>query len=381
MLRRSVAATAAGLGGDGASYARLMRPLTRHWEALSDAILGPLIPPPLWPPRRALALAAFGPLALCSARLLAESLFRGEPARALFAGLAGHAVLPLEAPASASFGLVLGMLGHAVGWPFPEGGAQRLSDAMAAYLRDLGGSIVTDRTIEDLDDLPPARAVLLSLTPRQLLRVLGDRLPQHYQDQLARYRYGPGAFKVDWALSAPIPWLAEGCRRSATIHLGGTLDQIAAGERAAAAGSPPERPYLLLAQHSLFDASRAPAGRHTAWAYCHVPNGSTFDMTEQIEAQIEQAAPGFRDRILARHVSGPVELERWNPNLIGGDVGGGAQDLAQLLARPTLSLRPYRTPLRGVYLCASSTPPGGGVHGMAGFHAAQAVLEDAHGRR
>lgn len=381
LLRRSVSATARGLGDDGRSYERLMRPLARHWEALSGAVLGPLIPPPLRPLSRLLALAAFGPLALCSARLLTQALFRGERARALIAGLAGHSVLPLEALASASFGLVLGMLGHAVGWPFPAGGAQQLSDAMAAHLRELGGEIITGCAIEDLDHLPPARAVLLNLTPRQVLRVVGDRLPPSYRGRLERYRYGPGAFKIDWALAAPIPWRAAECAQAATIHIGGTFDQIAEAERVVAEGGHAERPYILVAQHSLFDPTRAPAGQHTAWAYCHVPNGSAFDMTARIEAQIERAAPGFQSRILARHVSGPSELERWDANLVGGDVGGGAQDLAQLLARPTLSLRPYRTPMRGVYLCSAATPPGGGVHGMAGFHAAQAVLADSQTSR
>jgi len=378
VLERSVAATAANLGIDGQAYRRLMMPLVRFWELLIDATLRPLWPPPLWPLQRPLTLACFGLLALIPARLLAEQYFRSERARALFAGLAGHSVLPLETLASASFGLILGMLGHAVGWPFPQGGAQRLSNALAAHAQKLHSTIVTDVPVHNLRELPPARALLLDLTPRQMLSLTGAQLPDGYRQALGRYRYGPGAFKIDWALDGPIPWRAAACRRAATVHLGGTMAEIASAERAVGRGGHPSQPYVLLSQPSLFDPSRAPAGKHTVWAYCHVPNGSTVDMTAQIEAQIERFAPGFAGRILARSVSGPAELERWNANLIGGDVGGGAQNLAQIIARPTLRPGPYRTPVAGMYICSSSTPPGGGVHGMCGHLAALAALHDGY---
>jgi phytoene dehydrogenase-like protein len=376
MLERSVSATAANLGIDGAAYRRLMTPLVRYWNLLIDATLRPLWPPPLWPLQRPLALACFGLLALIPARMLAERCFRGERARALFGGLAGHSALPFETLASASFGLILGMLGHAVGWPFPQGGAQRLSDALAAHAQKLHINLVTNAPVRNLRDLPPTNALLLDLTPRQVLALAGDQLPDGYRRALGRYRYGPGAFKIDWALDGPLPWRAATCQRAATVHLGGTLAEMATSERLVGRGEHPNQPYVLLSQPSVFDPSRAPAGKHTVWAYCHVPNGSTVDMTARIEAQIERFAPGFTARILARHVSGPTELEQGNANLVGGDVGGGAQNLAQMIARPTLSPGPYRTPLPGVYLCSSSTPPGGGVHGMCGHLAALAALHD-----
>ncbi len=369
LLERSVRATGAQLGGDALAYWRLMAPLVRGWERIAPAALGPLRLP-----RHPLALARFGLLALWPARRLARTLFRGEAARALFAGSAAHAIMPLDQPLTAAFGLVLMALGHAVGWPFPRGGSQRLADALAAHLRSLGGEIVTGQEVARLDELPPARAVLLDVTPRQLLGIASSRLPPRYRRALERYRYGPGVFKVDWAIEGPIPWRAAACLRAATVHLGGTLDEIAEAEAAVGRGEHPERPFVLLAQQSLFDPTRAPAGKHTVWAYCHVPNGSTFDMTERIEAQIERFAPGFRDRILARHTSGPAAMEAYNPNYVGGDINGGVQDLGQLFTRPTVSLNPYATGLPGVYLCSSSTPPGGGVHGMCGFHAAEAAL-------
>jgi phytoene dehydrogenase-like protein len=282
--------------------------------------------------------------------------------------------MPLERPLTAAFGLLLGILGHFVGWPFPRGGAQQISTALAAYLRALGGEIVTNAPVQCIDELPAARAILLDVTPRQVLRLAGHRLPTGYRRQLERYRYGPAAFKLDWALDAPIPWTAPACARAGTVHLGGTLAEIAASERAAWYGEQAEKPYVLVAQHSVFDATRAPAGKHTAWAYCHVPNGSTFDMTERIERQIERFAPGFRERILARHVMPPAALTDYNPNYIGGDINGGVQDMWQLFTRPAFRLVPYTTPVRGLYLCSSSTPPGGGVHGMCGYFAACAAL-------
>lgn len=373
MLERSVAATAAGLGVDAAAYRRLMTPVDNWAQLLSD-ILGPLRPP-----RHPLHLARFGWHAIRPARGLAESLFNGERARALFAGLSAHSMLPLEKPVSAGFGLVLAMLGHAVGWPLSRGGSQQIADRLADYLRSLGGEIVTGTHVISLEQLPAATTILLDVTPRQVISITGDRLPSRYRRQLARYRYGPGAFKIDWALDGPIPWRAKECERAATVHLGGTLAEIAASERAVWRGMHPARPFVLLAQPSLFDRSRAPTGKQTAWAYCHVPNGSTFDMTERIEAQIERFAPGFRDRVLARSVMAPAALELHNANYIGGDINGGVQDLLQLFTRPVPRLTPYATPVSGLYICSSSTPPGGGVHGMCGYFAARAALAHVAG--
>ncbi len=372
MLERPVAATAEALGIDAIAYRQLIAPLVACWDELTADLLGPL---PL-PPRHPLTLARFGLRAIRSAQGLIQSWFRGEHARALFAGMAGHSMLPLDRPLSAAFGLVLGAAGHAMGWPLPRGGAQKIADSLASYLHLLGGEIVTGSPVASIDELPPARAVLFDVTPRQLLHIAGRRLPAGYRRLLKRYRYGPGVFKIDWALDSPIPWTAEGCRRAGTVHLGATFEEIAASEQAVWQGEHPERPFVLLAQPSLFDPTRAPAGKHTAWAYCHVPHGSPVDMTERIEAQVERFAPGFRDCILARHTMSPAELEAYNPNYIGGDINGGVQDLWQHFARPAPRLVPYRTPARGIYICSSSTPPGGGVHGMCGYHAARAVLRD-----
>jgi phytoene dehydrogenase-like protein len=371
LLERSIAATAAGLGRDGAAYRRLVMPLVRGWEPLVEAILAPLRLP-----RHPLALARFGMRAVWPARVLAERLFSGERARALFAGMAAHAIMPLEWPLTSAFGVVMLVLGHAVGWPFPEGGAQRLADALAGYLASLGGEIRTGSPVASLDQLPPARAVLFDLAPRQVRTIAGERLPASYARALDRYRHGPGVFKVDWALDGPIPWRAPECARAATLHLGGTLAEIADAEAAVWRGEHPERPFVLLSQPSLFDPSRAPAGKHTAWAYCHVPNGSAVDMTEQIEGQIERFAPGFRRRVLARSVMGPAAMERHNANYIGGDISGGVQDVRQLFTRPVARLDPYATPAPGIYICSSSTPPGGGVHGMCGYWAARSALRD-----
>ena len=371
VLERSVDVSAVGLGADAGAYRRLMAPLVARWERLAPDILGPLRLP-----RHPVVLARFGRVALRSARGLAEARFRGERARALFAGLAAHSILPLEHPATAAVALVLGILGHAVGWPLPRGGSQRIADALASCLRSLGGEIACDARVDSLDDLPPARVVLLDVTPRQLLRLAAPRLPRRYRLALEHYRYGPGVFKIDLALDGPVPWRDAACARAGTVHLGGTLAEIAAAEAAVWRGEHPERPYVILAQQSLFDVSRAPEGKHTVWAYCHVPNGSALDMTARIEAQIERFAPGFRDLILARSTMGPRQLEEHNPNLVGGDIGGGVQDLGQLFARPVLSFVPYRTPAHGLYLCSSSTPPGGGVHGMCGYHAARAALRE-----
>jgi phytoene dehydrogenase-like protein len=373
LLERSVVETATGLGPDGPGYRRLLEPLLRDWPAIEPAILRPL----LRIPRRPLVMARFGLLAIRSARGLAEVAFDGQRARALFAGLSAHSILPLELAGSASFGLVLAILGHEGGWPIPRGGAVRIAHALESLLRSLGGEIRTGAHVETLDELPHVRAILCDVTPSQLLAIAGPRLPQGYRRALARYRYGPAVFKVDWALREPIPWTAADCARAGTVHLGGTLEEIAVSEDAAWRGRVCDRPFVLLAQPSLFDSSRAHAGRHTAWAYCHVPNGSQADMTERIERQIERFAPGFKEVILARHTLSPAQLEERNANLVGGDITGGANDLRQILARPTPRPAPYATPVRGLYLCSASTPPGGGVHGMCGFNAARVALARA----
>src|SRR5262245_37363166 len=370
LLEREVRATADQLGDDGPRYARLFGALAAGWPRLAPHLLAPLS----LRPAQLHALARFGVHGLRPAAELARRAFRAERARALFAGLAAHGILPLERAATASFGLVLGALGHAVGWPLPRGGSQRLSDALAAELRRLGGETVTGVRVASLQELGQPRCVLLDVTPRQLLSLANDELPVGYRRRLARYRYGAGVFKLDIALDGPIPWRAPECARAGTVHLGGGLDEIASAEAAVGRGEQPARPFVLLAQPSLFDAGRAPAGKHTAWAYCHVPNASTDDRTDAILAQIERFAPGFRDRVLRIHARGPAQLEREHPNLVGGDINGGSQDLGQMFARPVARLDPYRTPLDGVYLCSASTPPGGGVHGMCGHHAARSAL-------
>ena len=370
LLRRSVDETARELGSDGVAYRRLFDPLVRNSDALFRELLGPLRPP-----RHPLAMARFGLSALRSARGLARSRFEGERARALLGGCAAHSMLSLRTPASASFGLVLAMSAHAVGWPVARGGSQRLTDALVAELEAAGGTLETGRPVESLDELGrSAGPVLLDVTPRQLLRLAGGGLPDGYRRRLSRYRYGPGIFKLDWALDGPIPWTAPEAARAGTVHLGGTLDEIAASEDAAVRGRHHERPFVLLVQPSLFDPTRAPAGKHTAWAYCHVPNGSAKDMTDAIEAQVERFAPGFRDLVAARSAMDSAEVERRNPNYVGGDINGGVQDLRQLFTRPVARPVPYSTPAPGLFICSSSTPPGGGVHGMCGYWAARAAL-------
>ena len=358
------------------SYARLLKPLVRDWPELAVEFLRPMLD---WP-RHPFALGRFGAVALAPATWVARAFFRREAARALFAGVAAHSFLPLEAPVSSAFALVLAAAGHSVGWPFPRGGSRMIADVLAAHLRELGGIIQLNCPVGSLNELPKSRAILLDVSAWQFARIAGDRLPQNYRRRLENFRHAPGIFKLDYALSASIPWKAEACRRAGTVHLGGTLDEIAQSEREVALGQIPERPFVLVAQQSLFDATRAPAGQHTLWAYAHVPFNCKIDISEKIEAQIERFAPGFRDCIIARHISNAGDLERSNPNLIGGDINGGAANLWQLLARPVLSPVPYRTALRGVYLCSASTPPGGGVHGMCGYHAARAALRDVFGQ-
>src|SRR5215204_2865143 len=349
VLERSVKETAAALGPDARAYERLIEGVVEDAPKIASYFVGS----PRFI-RHPLALGASALRALRPARALAESTFEGEKARGLFAGNAAHSFLPLEKSPSALFGLLLGTLGHAFGWPFPKGGSQRIADALTSYLLDLGGEVYTGFRVDSVEEVPRTRTVLLDVTPRQLLDIAGAHFTERYRRALKDYRYGPGVFKVDFALDGPIPWRAVECLRAGTVHLGGTLEEISAGEAAVWRGEHPERPFVLLAQQSLFDATRAPADKHTVWAYCHVPNGSTFDMTERIEAQIERFAPGFRDRILAKSTMGPTELQRVNANHVGGDINGGIMDFRQLFTRPTARLTPYSTPAKGLYICSSS---------------------------
>ncbi|QHN04901.1 NAD(P)/FAD-dependent oxidoreductase [Granulicella sp. WH15] len=375
ILERSIEATGASLGPDADAYRRLIEPLVREWNRLVPEILSP----PIHIPQHPFAMAQYGLRALLPGATLNSLAFVGDRAKALFAGLACHSIVPLESMASSAIGLVMAMSGHAAGWPIPQGGSQQITNALASYLRSLGGTIETDAPVHTTDELPAARALLFDLTPRQVARIAVKRLPAGYIQSLNRFSYGPGVFKIDWALSEPVPWTYAACSRTATLHLGGTAEEIMAGERDSWNGRTPTRPFVLFAQQSLFDPTRAPEGKHTGWAYCHVPNGSTADMTSAIEDQVERFAPGFRDTILARSTKNTAQMELSNANLIGGDIGGGANNLMQLLIRPTLSLDPYRTPGEGVYLCSSSTPPGGGVHGMCGYHAARSALKHTFG--
>ncbi|WP_068469844.1 phytoene desaturase family protein [Candidatus Protochlamydia phocaeensis] len=370
ILERSIETTSHTLGIDAAAYKRLLGPLVAHWHDLTIDILAPL-----HFPHHPFLLGRFGLLGLRSADHLINKWFKAEQARAFFAGLAAHSILPLERSLTAAFGLVLGILGHAVGWPLPRGGTQKFADALASYFFSLGGEILTDSTIEDLDDLPASRAILFDVTPRQLSKIVKHRFPDKYRKKLAEYRYGPGVFKMDWALSDPIPWKAKECLRAGTVHVGGGFNEIGLSERNAWEGKRSEKPFVLIAQPSLFDPSRAPVGKQTAWGYCHVPHGSSDDMAEQIESQIERFAPGFRDCILARSTRSALEMEAYNANCIGGDINGGVQDLGQLFSRPVSLIDPYATPVPNLFICSSSTPPGGGVHGMCGYYAAQSALK------
>lgn len=372
LLERSLEATAESLGADGNNYRKLIEPFTEDWGDLVEDILGPL---PL-PPKHPLLLARFTRHALASATGISKRWFNGERARAAFAGNAAHSILPLEAPGTAAAGILMSVLAHTVGWPIVRGGAQNLANAMCSYFQSLGGEVVTDFRVESLKQLPKTKAALFDVTPRQLIQITGDRLPGSYQRRLERYRYGTGVFKIDYALEGPVPWRASECSKAATVHLGGSMEEITAAESAIWRGEHSEKPFVLFVQQTPFDPSRAPKDKHTAWAYCHVPHASTKDMTAQIEAQIERFAPGFGELVLARHKHNTQDMQAYNANYIGGDILGGVQDLRQMYFRPVISRNPYATPLKNVYLCSSSTPPGGGVHGMCGFHAAQAALRD-----
>ncbi|MGC1781787.1 MAG: NAD(P)/FAD-dependent oxidoreductase [Acidobacteriaceae bacterium] len=367
-LERKLSDAQIELGCDGPTWRALIEPFVEHWDGLTKDILGPLLTVPHHP----FLLARFGKDAVLPATFLARRRFQSERVRALFAGLAAHSFLSLDAPLSASFGMVLGAAAHAVGWPIPRGGSQSIANALARHLAQMGGRIVTSTRIENLHQISTSDLTLCDVTPRQLLHLSDRRFSSSYRKALARYRYGPGVFKVDYALNAPVPWRAKECLRAATVHLGGSMAEIAASETAMASGRIAERPFVLVAQPTLFDPTRAPTGRHIAWAYCHVPNGCCEDMLPQLESQIERFAPGFRDCVLARRIFSPANLEAMDANLIGGDIVGGAMDLRQFLFRPTW--RGYRTSAPDIYLCSSSTPPGGGVHGMCGFNAATLAL-------
>jgi len=369
ILHRSVAVTAQSLGVDGDAWQQLIQPLLDDVEPLFDGLLGPL----RWP-RHPIALARFGLSGLRSVTGLSKANISGRHAPGLLGGIAAHSMLALDQPPTAAFALMLGLAGHAVGWPFARGGSQAIPDALAAHLRALGGEIVTGWPVRALRELPASRAVLFDTSARGMVEIAGEALPPGYRRQISRFRRAPGVFKIDYALSEPVPWTNHECRRAGTLHLGGTLDELAASEQAVTSGKHPERPFIIAAQQSLFDPTRAPAGQHTFWAYCHVPNGSTVDMTEAIEAQIERYAPGFRDTVVARCTHNSQQIEDYNPNYIGGDINGGLQDLRQLFMRPAPRLDPYSTPNPRLFLCSSSTPPGGGVHGLCGWFAAQSAL-------
>jgi len=366
-VAKSVDETAAQMGADDGAYRRLFGGVVNAWPQLEPAILGPLRIP-----AHPFALARFGLSAIQPAGQLARRRFSTPGARALFAGIAAHGMMPLDERPTAAFGLVLGAAAHVAGWVFPRGGAQSLTDALAAHFRSLGGEIVTGQRVASVDDLPAARAVLCDLSPRPLLKIAGHKFPDWYRRKLEEYRYGSGVFKVDWALETPVPWRASACAQAGTVHVGGTLEEIERGEQEAWSGRAPERPFVLVAQPSRFDTTRAPADRQTVWGYCHVPRGSTEDMLPRIEAQIERFAPGFRERVLARSVMRPADVERHNANYVGGDIGAGVSDIPQLFLRPTRLM--YSTPVRGLYICSASTPPGVGVHGMCGYFAARRAL-------
>ena len=370
-LFRSLDKTVDYLGNDGNTYRKWITPFVNAWDDLLDDILAPFSPLPNNP----ILMARFGLKALRSASGFAKR-YQTEKARAVFAGLAAHGIMPFDAKATAAIGLVLGTAAHTVGWPYPKGGSHQITKAMVGYFESLGGKVETGTEITTIDELPSSRSILFNNTPRQILDISGDKLPQSYAKKLQRYEYGQGVFKLDFALNEPIPWKDELCRKAGTVHLGGTFEEIAASEKQSANGQHPEKPYVLVAQQSLGDDSRAPDHNHTGWAYCHVPNGSTEDMAEPIISQIERFAPGFRDCILDSHAMNAQDMQTYNPNYIGGDINGGRADITQLFTRPAGLFDPYHIPETNMYIASSSTPPGGGVHGMCGFHAAESVLRN-----
>ncbi|MGJ3237308.1 MAG: phytoene desaturase family protein [Anaerolineae bacterium] len=369
IIEHDIDATARTLGADADRYRQLIGALRDHQDELLHDFLAPLKIP-----RYPVVFGLFGLMAILPASTFARLAFREDRTQAMFAGMAAHSIQALENPATAAFGLMLLMLTHKAGWGMAKGGSHAITRAMAQHLEALGGTIITGTTVQSLDDIPSSRRVIFNLTPRQILSIAGDALPAGYRRRMARYRYGAGVFKIDYALSEPVPWRNPAVARAGTVHIGGTLSEIAQSERLCVSGIHSDAPYVLIAQHSLFDDTRAPQDKHTLWAYCHVPHGSTRDMTEVIERQIEQHAPGFRDVVLARHTMNTVAMERYNPNYIGGDINGGIQDLTQLFTRPVARLSPYSTPNPRLFIASSSVPPGGGVHGMGGYHCAQAIL-------
>lgn len=369
-LTKSLDETANSLGVDGKRYRNLIQPVVENWHELAQDTMGPFSFP-----KHPFLLAKFGLNAIQPASLLVKG-FKTKQARGLWAGMSAHAIQPFSNWASSAIGLILAAVGHKYGWPIPKGGSQSIADALAAYFVALGGEIQTNNFIESLDELPPHKVLLLDLTPKQILKIAGEKLATGYKKQLQKYRHGMGVFKVDWALDGPVPFTNEDCGKAATVHLGNIFEEIAHSEKITSQGQHPEKPFVLLAQQSVFDHTRAPEGKQTVWGYCHVPNGSTKDMTAAIENQVERFAPGFKDRIIAKSTLNTQQLEAYNPNYIGGDINGGIIDLQQLYTRPTLSLTPYRTSNQSIYICSSSTPPGGGVHGMCGYHAAKTALKD-----
>ena len=372
-LQASLDQTAKLLGVDEQTYRSVFEPLVRHWPGMAPDILGPLRFP-----KHPIDMASFGLDALLPATQFVKR-FKRQEARGLLGGMAAHSIQPLTNLTTSAIALVLMTAGHLYGWPIPKGGSQAIANALASYFTSIGGKIETGRLVQSMRDIPSSRVVLFDVTPKQLLRIVGDRFSTVYRKQLENFRYGMGVFKIDWALDGPVPFTASECRQAGTVHIGGTFEEIAHSEQMASSGQHPEHPFILLAQQSLFDSSRAPEGKQTAWAYCHVPNGSTLDRTDVIEKQIERFAPGFRDRILARHTMNSAQIEAYNPNYVGGDINGGILDITQLYTRPVLTLSPYKTSAPGIFICSSSTPPGGGVHGMCGYHAARTALRDGFG--
>jgi len=374
-LYKSIDQTAKALGEDEESYCKLMKPIIKDWPHMVTELLAPF-----HLPRHPFDMARFGLKALTSAKHLSKT-FHSKKAKGLWGGMTAHSIQPLSNLATSATGLVLMSAGHSNGWPMAQGGSQSIANALGSYFRSIGGTIETKFYVDSLDKLPSASAILFDVTPKQLLQIAGHKFSTTYKRQLIRYRYGMGVFKIDWALDGPIPFTASECRQAGTVHLGNTFEEIEASEERTSNGKYPEKPFVLLVQQSLFDLSRAPQGKHTAWAYCHVPNGSTEDMTVQIENQVERFAPGFKDQVIARHIMNTAQLEAYNPNYIGGDIIGGIMDIRQLFTRPALRISPYKTSAKGIYICSSSTPPGGGVHGMCGYHAAKKALKDVFNKK